>query len=146
MSCKRWGYRWLQMENHTALIISRHSAQEKELLYRQRLNCVQEQSTETDNLWRKILKETHICSKCYLQNNSFHECLHAINAFHITFLQHPCQLRRPYLHSLISCPTQPSSIMKRSTLWNRLFKITLLSIKCQEEIWKWSLLHIRVTS
>lgn len=31
-------------------------------------------------------------------------------------------------------------------MWNCLFKITLSSIKCQEEIWKRSLLHTRVTS
>lgn len=108
MSCKRQGYLCLQTEkeNHTALIVSRHSAQEQEPLYRERLSCVQEQSTE--NLWRKVFRKPHICSKCYLQNNSFHECLHGINAS-LTVLSysslassadHTCTASRPALLSL----------------------------------------------
>lgn len=81
-SRKRRGYLRLQTEkeNHTALIVSRHSAQEQEPLYTERLSCVQEQSAKPENLWRKVFRKPHICSKCYLQNNSFHECLHGINA------------------------------------------------------------------
>lgn len=66
-------------KKHDAIITSRHSAQEKELLCREKLNGVQEQSTETTHLCSRI--ENNICSKCYLQNNSFHECLRGINAF-----------------------------------------------------------------
>lgn len=131
-------------KKHDAIITSRHSAQEKELLCTEKLNGIQEQSTETSHLWRKI--KNNICSKCYLQNNSFHKCLCGINAFLKVLSYSILANSEDHICSLISCPTQSSYIMKRSTLWNCLFKITLLSIKCQKEIWKWSLLHTKVTS